>query len=109
MLFLALLLTISLIRNISRVQFAHQTIADSRSRLEELKRQNEELKLKVEEVKSEEYIEKTARDKLGLAKEGEIVIVLPDEETIRKFAPKVEEEEDTLPDPTWRKWLKLFI
>ena len=61
------------------------------------------------EVKGEEYIEKQLRDNLGLAKEGEIVVVLPDEEILRKIAPSVPEEEDILPDPTWKKWLKLFF
>ncbi len=43
-----------------------------------------------------------------MAKEGEIIIVLPDEEILGTLAPNLEEEEEALPDPNWKKWLKLF-
>ena len=33
---------------------------------------------------SDEFIEKQLRDKLGLAKKGEIILILPDEETLKK-------------------------
>ena len=44
-----------------------------------------------------------------MAKEGEIVVILPDPETVRKFAPSIYTEEEPLPDPNWKKWLKLFL
>lgn len=108
-LFLGFLFLLSLIRNISKIAKAGKRIDKAESRLGKLRKENEEMERKLAEVKSEEYIEKQLRDKLGLAKEGEIVVVLPDEETLRKIAPSVPEEEDVLPDPTWKKWLKLFF
>src|SRR3990170_4508136 len=94
--FLLLSLALSFYKNIGRVQ--------------EIKRMTKEkdLEKKLEEVKSDDYIEKQIRDKLGLAKEGEIVVVLPPPEVVRKLAPKIEEQEDTLPDPNWKKWFHLF-
>lgn len=106
---LFILLMISLTRNIFRVLGAGERIERARDRVEKLKKDNEELERKLAEIQSQEFIEKQLRDKLGLAKEGEVVIVLPDEEILRKLAPRQEEEEETLPDPTWRKWLKLFL
>jgi hypothetical protein len=70
---------------------------------------NAELGKRLAEVKSQDYIEKQLRDKLGLAKPGEIVVVMPDADTLRKLAPKPVEEEAVLPDPTWKKWLRLFF
>lgn len=111
--YLAIVLTalfvLSLIRNFSKIGGAKKRIEAAEERVEKLREENEEAKKRLAEVKGEEYIEKQLRDKLGLAKEGEIVIVLPDEETLRKIAPSVSEEEDVLPDPTWKKWLKLFF
>jgi cell division protein FtsB len=106
---LVILFVISLIRNFSKIGGAKKRIEAAEERVERLKEENEEAKKRLAEVKGEEYIEKQLRDKLGLAKEGEIVIVLPDEETLRKIAPSLPEEEDVLPDPTWKKWLKLFF
>ncbi|MBI4153373.1 septum formation initiator family protein [Candidatus Woesebacteria bacterium] len=108
-LLLGLFFILSLARNVSKIAGAGKRIDKAESRVEKLRRENEEIKRKLAEVKGEEYIEKQLRDKLGLAKEGEIVVVLPDEEILRKIAPSVPEEEDVLPDPTWKKWLKLFF
>lgn len=105
---LTLILIVGLAQNVVRMKKASQRVLEAEMRVEKVRRENEELRAKLNEVQGEEYIEKQLRDKLGLAKEGEIVIVLPDEETLRKFAPKPVEEEETLPDPTWRKWVKLF-
>ena len=108
-LFLGFLFLLSLIRNVSKIVDAESRIDKARGRVEKLRKENEELERRVAEVKGEEYIEKQLRDKLGLAKEGDIVVVLPDEDTLRKIAPSVPEEEDVLPDPIWKKWLKLFL
>ena len=64
---------------------------------------------KLDKVQSEEFIEKQLRDILGMVREGEIVIILPEDDIVRSFAPKFEKEEEVLPDPNWKKWLKLFF
>jgi len=102
------LLTVSLVRNILRISQAEDRVGEVRQRVESLSQENRELKGELEKVESEAYVEFQARDKLGLTREGEIVVVLPDEEILRKIAPRIEEEEETLPDPTWQRWLKLF-
>lgn len=107
--FLGLLLLLSFVRNIAKISDAQKRIEKAEGRVEKLRKENEEMERRLAEVKGEEYIERQLRDNLGLAKEGEIVVVLPDEEILRKIAPSVPEEEDILPDPTWKKWLKLFF
>jgi cell division protein FtsB len=108
LIFLFLLMFISLIRNILRVVESNKRIEKAQNRVEKLKKENEELEENLAITKSEEFIERQLRDKLGLAKEGEIVIVLPDEKILETLAPSLEEEEETLPDPNWKKWLKMF-
>lgn len=105
---LSALFVFSVVRSVFRVFEAKQRTGQASEKVEKLKQENEELQRKLAEVKGEAYQEKQLRDKLGLAKEGEIVIVLPDKEILRKIVPVINEEEDTLPDPTWKKWLKLF-
>lgn len=108
-LIILVILTVSLVRNIVIVKKANERVALEQEKLEEVKRKNEELKSQMEEVGKPQYIEKKAREKLGLVKEGEAIVVLPNEEVLKKLSPTVEEEENTLPDPTWRRWLKLFM
>ena len=103
------LMLISLTRNILKIRTFRGRLTETEERIEKLKSENEVLGEKLDTFQSDEYIEKQLRDKLGLAKEEEVVIVLPDEETVRKFAPKTEEEEEILPNPNWKKWFKLFF
>jgi len=102
--------SISLIRNALDFYRSGDRIDEASSKVSELEKVNQELRERLEEVQSQEYIERESRNKLGLAREGEIVVVLPDEEVLRKLAPpKREEEKDELPEPNWREWLDLFF
>lgn len=103
------LLTLSLARNVVRILRASRRVEEAEARVEKLKKENEELQKRLEIAGSEVYIEKQLRDNLGLAKGEEIVVVLPDEETLRAIAPRREGEREALPDPNWRKWMKLFF
>ena len=106
---LFLFLSISLIRNIIKISQAGKVVGEASLRVEMLKEENLKLQERLDEVQDEAYVEKELRDKLGLAKEGETILVLPEEDIVRSLAPKLAEEEETLPDPNWKKWLKLFF
>lgn len=101
-------LALSLYRSISRTSTVNIGIEEAQERVDKLKEENQELEEKIKEVRDIDFVEKQLRDKLGLAKEGEIVIVLPEDEVLRKLAPEIQEEEEVLPDPNWKKWAKLF-
>ena len=103
------LLMLSLLGSISRLKEVGSNIDKEKERINKLKTEQEELRKNLEFAQSEEFIEKQLRDKLGLAKDGEIVVILPDSETVKKFAPRMDEEEKILLIPNWKKWMKLFI
>lgn len=105
---LALILGYSLVKSIIKIAGSSGKVEDARREVQGLKKENEDLNKELMAVQSVQFIEKEARDKLGLAKKGEIVVVLPDDETLRSLAPKVEEKTSSLPDPNWKQWLKLF-
>lgn len=109
LLMLCISLFLSIFRNISRVQRAQERIDEAQQRVDKLKSENKELEVKLDEVQSVQFEEKQIRDKLGMAKEGEVVVILPEENVLRKLAPEIVKEEDVLPDPVWKKWMKLFI
>jgi cell division protein FtsB len=52
-------------------------LLDSEKRLAQAQAENQSLKEELEYTKSDFFIEKEARDKLGLGKEGETVIITP--------------------------------
>lgn len=69
---------------------------------------NKELKQQLKDVTSLEFIEKEARDKLGLVKEGETIVVIPDER-IAKILGLSDQIPQQARLPNWKGWLKLFF
>jgi cell division protein FtsB len=106
--FLTFLFILSLVRSMGKAREVGRVIKEKEERIKKMEAKNEEVKKKLEEAKSDAYIEKKLRDDLGMAKEGEIVFILPDEEVLRSLVPPLPEEVDVLPDPIWKKWFKLF-
>jgi hypothetical protein len=44
-----------------------------------------------------------------MVKKGEVVVVLPDRDTIKSFVPKIDTSGDEAVNlPNWRKWLLFF-
>ncbi|OGM02462.1 hypothetical protein A2115_02740 [Candidatus Woesebacteria bacterium GWA1_41_8] len=103
------LLILSLVKNILKLREVNMQIKEEKERIINLEKEGKDLTAELNSVQSQVYIEKQLRDKLDMSKEGEIVIVLPDVATLRKFAPKDEQEEDVLPDPYWMMWYKTFF
>ena len=99
---LSLFLIISLIRSIWSLLQKENIVIEEEKRLAEIRRKNQELKSKLTDLEGKTFIEKQAREKLGLGKEGDFVVLLP------SITPVVE------PSPTpvlenWQKWVKLYI
>jgi len=105
---LFMVLFTSLLRNLKRINEGKRLIQKSEAKLLAAKQENEKLWDQLEIIQSEEYVEKQLRNKLGLVKEGEIVIVLPEADIVKKLAPIVPEEEEIKPKPNWQKWIELF-
>lgn len=106
---LIILMIISIGRNIGRVASIRGEVEKEKQKLEKVEVENKRIQEEIAKAQSPEFIEKEVRDKLGLVREGETIVVLPDEETLKKLAPKMDIQEDYLPDPIWKKWLKLFL
>lgn len=106
---LILILAVSVVRGIGNAGRIKAEIDAEEARVAKMREDNRRLEAQILQTQGEVFIEKEIRDKLGLVKGGEAVVVLPDEDTLRKLAPVVLSESVALPDPNWRKWLKLFI
>ena len=103
------MLGFSLLKSISKIVGSNQKILDEQKKVETLKKENSVLNKELQFAQSPQFIESQARDKLGLAKKGEMVVVLPDEKILKSLAPKMPIEKKIELDPVWKKWLKLFM
>jgi cell division protein FtsB len=104
-------LVVSLIGNLGRLKLVRNEIGEAESRSKLIEKENQELTDNISNVRSGEYQEQQVRDKLGLAKESEIVLVLPDPGVLRKYSPRFEREVSTRLGgySNWRQWWDLFI
>lgn len=99
-----LLLIVNLTRSISQLVKSWEKVDQVKKETVMIQKKNEELKVKLQEAQSREFIEKIARDKLGLAKEGETVVILP----VRP--PEADSGQAPHENiPNWQKWWKLFF
>ena len=82
-----------------------KTVENAEERLQRLKKENEALKAEFEYKKSNEFAEEEIRNKLGLAKEDEVVLILPNEEDSSQLTVHSSQSLK----PNWAKWKKLFF
>ena len=106
---LIVFLLVSTAKNLQKVAGIRSTVQAEKAKVEKMKEENAQLQAQIAQIQSPEFLEGQIRNKLGLVKPGEAIVVLPDADTLRKLAPQMPVEENTLPDPNWKKWEKLFI
>lgn len=105
---LGIYLIVSLVQQSVSLWRAEERIKMAQRKAEEARQENEKLVEELKYVQSEEFVEKEARDKLGLGKEGETIVVLP-QDLIEKKVDKVKkEQEEQEKIPNWQQWKEVF-
>lgn len=106
----ALLITISIIRSVLRIISAQKQVEDARQELSSEIQKHQSLKSELDNMQTLQFKERQARDKLGLAKPNEVVVIMPEEEVLRRLSPRVQKNDvENLPSPNWERWFKLFF
>lgn len=103
-----LILVSSLVKSLKRIAEGRAIVMRNEAKLEKIQKENEKLEEQLKIIQSDEFVEKQLRNKLGLVKEGEIVVVLPEAEIVKKLSPVIPEEEEVKPKPNWQRWVELF-
>jgi cell division protein FtsB len=92
--------------NVVRLYKAGDRVVEAQKELEGVQQRNEELKRKLALVKTPEYMERLAREKLGYGKDGEVVVVIEPSELSSKSEIRSSKSEL---EPNWRKWRRLYL
>ncbi|MBI2011254.1 septum formation initiator family protein [Candidatus Daviesbacteria bacterium] len=103
---LIILVIISLGRQIIGALQAGDRLDTTTERLVRLQQENRLLKEKLKDTQRLDFIEEQARDKLGLAKENEVIVIIPESEVKKVLSLNKGKEEIKLSN--WQGWLKLF-
>jgi cell division protein FtsB len=100
-----LIVVVSLSRGLSILWKKKDIVSQRQEALTRLEREQLELKQKLEEAQSPEFIERMARENLGLIKEGETIVLVPRTEN-SEFNGQTTQEESL---SNWKKWWRLFF
>ena len=85
-------LVVSVGSQFSRLSIMQQDVQRIQQEVEQMKQKNDNLRSDLQLVQSDAYIEKTAREKLGLVKPGETrVVAVPEGTQLRGVTPPAKE------------------
>lgn len=103
---LVLLIAYNLINQILVAFKSSDRLSAAAEKVYSLEAQNSELKKKLQEIKSPQFIEQQARDKLGLSRKGETVVIIPEQKLKEVLGVSQSAE---IRFPNWQGWLKIFL
>lgn len=101
--FLALAVSVSAGRTIYQLWRRQDVLKSRESELIRLQDTNKILERTLQDMGSESYVEMMAREKLGLVREGETIVILQNSE----FSTQNSEQKVTRSN--WRRWWGLFF
>lgn len=106
---LIVFLLISTVKNVNKAIGVRKQVQNERTRVAKMEEENKKLQSQIALAQGQDYIDRQIRNKLGLSKEGETVVILPEESVVISLAPPEGVDTETLPDPNWKKWKNLFF
>ncbi len=100
-------LIVNLSRSIWDLWRRRDIVGERQAVRKRLEVENKRLQSELEQAQSPEFIEQEARNRLGLGREGEEVVILPKQQDSRPRTQDVGEKTyENLPN--WKKWWRLF-
>ncbi len=102
-LLLCVMLAIGVVRSVSSLVQKQGIVAERKSVLEAEETKKRELQEKLREATSAGFIERAAREKLGLVREGETIVIMDKSQGASSAGQPSQDV------PSWKQWWKLFF
>ncbi|MCR4306256.1 MAG: septum formation initiator family protein [Candidatus Daviesbacteria bacterium] len=102
---IVLIIAYNLVRQIMESVKSGERLSESAEAVYKLEIKNRVLKEKLSQIKSQDFLEEEIRNRLGFAKAGETVVVIPDDKL--KLVLGVNSPAQ-IRLPNWLGWVKLF-
>lgn len=100
----SLILILTLSRSIVSVWQKGDVVRQRQLELARIEAENQALKRQLAESQSQDFVEREAREKLGLSKPGEAVVLMPPATEAAKML-----EDLGKPVPNWEQWRRLLF
>ncbi|MCD4756016.1 septum formation initiator family protein [bacterium] len=109
---MSLLLLLSVYRSVKQMGQKLSLLKQAEHEVEELRIENLELSLEMEEASTVEYLEREARDRLNYGQENEVVFVISDELVdigIQKVEDILNPESNIEEVSVWNEWVDFLV
>ena len=100
---------ISLSRSVVDLWERRKIVKEEQERLTQLEKRHEELTKKLKMVQTPGFIEKEARERLGMAKEGDTIIIMDTSSTAQKERVGILSTNPSGQLPYWKRWWQIFF
>lgn len=94
---------LSVFKSFMQARRGFERLGEAGKRLQVVQQENEALKVRLQEVSSDEYKTRIVREKLRMQKGDEVVVVMPEETIVMGLNVEKAEKQ------AWQKWLELLI
>lgn len=106
--FVSIFTIISLSRSVVDLWERRTIVEQEQRRLREFEKKHEDLTQKLQIVQTPEFVEREARERLGMAKEGETIILL-DGSSLPDDTGKEIQVDNAPTLPYWKRWWQVFF
>ncbi len=103
---IVLVIALNLVSQIMSAVKSGDRLSSAADIVYKLEVKNKQLQKKLTQIKSQEFIEEQARDKLGLTRKGETIVIIP-EEKLKLILGASESAKPRFPN--WLGWFKVFF
>lgn len=101
------IISFGLARNLYGIYQNSQLQTQAVKKLEALRAENTRLQAEKDQATQPNFIEQEARNRLGLVRPGEVVVILPSQKAATPSAGSTSEAPANR--PIWKQWLSLFF
>lgn len=102
---ISIILIIGLCGSLADIWSKRDVVGIREEKLIKIKKEHEVLKKKLEETKTSAFIEREARERLGLVQPGETIVLFD-----KNGQSEIVEKGDAIPSmPKWKQWWQLFF
>src|SRR5579872_919374 len=102
----ALMLVFNSTKRLLSFRTTSQKVNEAQMQLDKLKQENSDLQKQLAYTQTQQFQEEQIRDKLGLAKPGETVVMLPNQ---NNNSQPTDSASQAVPEPNYIKWWNIFF
>ena len=103
-LIICVVIGVGIIKSVYTLSQKQGIIAERQQVLTQLQEKNKQLQADLQEATSSAFIQQAARDKLGLVREGDTVVIMDKSQIVHP------DTQYTPPElPSWKQWWQLFF